>query len=77
MDMGTRNPAAHPVYVTSAHIPDGDRLSFWEQTCFDKMHAPMQQREVYHSPEKIIDFVQTKAEEQRVRSARHVKFDRL
>jgi hypothetical protein len=37
----------------------------------------MQQREVYHSPEKTIDFVQTKAEERRVRSARHVKFDRL
>lgn len=37
----------------------------------------MQQREVYHSPEKAINFVQTKAEEQRVRPARHVKFDRL
>lgn len=24
---------------------------------------PVQQREVYHSPEKTIDFVQTKAEE--------------
>lgn len=28
MDMGTSNPAAHPAYVTSAHIEDGASALF-------------------------------------------------
>jgi hypothetical protein len=28
MNMGTSNPAAHPVYVTSAHIQDGASALF-------------------------------------------------